>query len=119
MTGGNNQLTDEERTNDDRIAPAATLYNPNTDGYKLMHKPITDITLNDDGTVSFNFMGGDPTAVRDITIDNPDDNIEIYTLNGVRIGESKLRSRIGNTVLPHGVYIIRNTTTGKTCKVTM
>ncbi len=119
MTGGNNQLTDEERINDDRIAPAATLYNPNTDGYKLMHKPITDITLNDDGTVSFNFMGGDPTAVRDITIDNPDDNIEIYTLNGVRIGESKLRSRIGNTVLPHGVYIIRNTATGKTTKILM
>ncbi len=119
MVSGNNQLTDEERINDDRIAPAATLYNPNTDGYKLMHKPITDITLNDDGTVSFNFMGGDPTAVRDIVSENPNDVIEIYTLDGHRLGQGTMRSRISSTVLPHGVYIIRNTTTGKTYKQSM
>jgi hypothetical protein len=119
MTSGNNQLTDEERTEDDRIAPAATLYNVNTDGQKLMHKSITDITLNNDGTVSFNFMGGSPTAVRDITTENPDDVIEIYNTNGVRMGQRTLRSRIGTTSLPHGIYIIRNTTTGKTYKLSM
>lgn len=116
MVSGNNQLTDEERTEDDRIAPAATLFNENTDGQKLMHKSITDITLNDNGTVSFNFMGGEPTAVRDIISENPDDVIEIYTINGVRLGQSTLRSQIGSTALPHGVYILRNTTTGKTYK---
>lgn len=116
MVSGNNQLTDEERTEDDRIAPAATLFNENTDGQKLMHKSITDITLNDNGTVSFNFMGGEPTAVRDIISENPDDVIEIYTINGVRLGQSTLRSQIGSTTLSHGVYILRNTTTGKTYK---
>lgn len=119
LTSGNDELTDEERTSGDRIAPAATLYNENTDGQKLMHKPITDITMNDDGTISFLFMGGKPTAVRDIAENNPDDIVEIFTVNGVRLGHGTLRSRIGSTVMPHGVYIIRNTATGKTTKILM
>ena len=116
LTSGNCELTDEERTSDGRIAPAATLYNENTDGQKLMHKPITEITMNDDGTISFLFMGGEPTAVRDIAESNPDDVVEIYTVNGVRLGKSTMRSRIGSTVMPHGIYIIRNTVTGETVK---
>lgn len=50
-TSGNTQLTDESY-------PAATLYNKNTDGKLLMHKPITDIAESDEGVVSFRFMGG-------------------------------------------------------------
>jgi len=42
----------------DNSSPAATLYNANTDGKKLMHKPITDIAESSDGTISFTFMGG-------------------------------------------------------------
>ena len=38
-----------------RSQPAATLYNKNTDGKKLMNIRITDITKNSDGTMSFNF----------------------------------------------------------------
>ncbi len=44
------QLTDTSK-------PAATLYNANTDGAKLMHKPITEIAETN-GLVSFLFMGG-------------------------------------------------------------
>ena len=41
--------------------PQASLYNENTDGLKLMHKPITAIT-EQNGKVSFRFMGGLPLA---------------------------------------------------------
>ena len=43
-------------------APAATLYNKNTDGTKYMNKPITDIAEND-GLISFTFMGGLPRPI--------------------------------------------------------
>lgn len=41
-------------TNDSK--PAATLFNANTDSLKLMSKPITNIQMAADGTVSFDFM---------------------------------------------------------------
>lgn len=43
---GNNALTNES-------APAATLFNKNSDGTKFMNKPITDITIHADKTMSF------------------------------------------------------------------
>ena len=39
--------------------PAATLYNANVDGNKLMGKAVTDIRQNDDGTMAFNFRAVD------------------------------------------------------------
>lgn len=50
-TSKNTQLTDNS-------TPSATLYNANTDGKKLMHKPITDIAEDAEGMISFTFMGG-------------------------------------------------------------
>lgn len=47
----NDQLTNTSR-------PVAELYHPNTDGTLLMNKPLTDISMDDDGRVSFLFMGG-------------------------------------------------------------
>ena len=44
----NNQLTNTS-------TPRAFLYNKNTDGRKLMNISITDITQNEDGTISFHF----------------------------------------------------------------
>ncbi len=41
----------------DETTPAAILYRANTDGKKLMHKPITEITESS-GLISFAFMGG-------------------------------------------------------------
>ena len=48
--GRNTALTDASK-------PAATLYRANTDGAKLMHKPIEKITESG-GLVGFTFMGG-------------------------------------------------------------
>ena len=41
-------------TNDSN--PAATLFTANTDGLNLMSKPITNIQMASDGTISFDFM---------------------------------------------------------------
>ena len=46
----------------DTSTPGAKLHNKNTDGMKLMHKPIEDIT-EVDGLISFRFMGGIPVDV--------------------------------------------------------
>lgn len=46
--GSNNSLTNES-------TPAATVYTKNIDGTYYMNKPITDITQNADGTISFSF----------------------------------------------------------------
>lgn len=51
----NTELTDDSW-------PQATLHNKNTDGLKLMHKPITAIS-EQNGRVSFRFMGGLPLAM--------------------------------------------------------
>ena len=48
---GKNSLTDT-------TTPKASLFNKNTDGTKLMHKPITDIKQNGDKSVSFKYKGG-------------------------------------------------------------
>lgn len=51
-THGQTSLTDQSN-------PKATLYHANTDGQKLMHKPITQIAENTEkGTLSFTFCGG-------------------------------------------------------------
>jgi len=60
--------------------------------------PITDITRNSDGSITFNFMGGsDPVDIAS-TISPTEKRRAFYTLGGVYAGSS-----ISN--LPHGIYI--------------
>lgn len=115
---GNNALTDEERTDGDRIAPAARLHTPNTDGTYLMHKPIADIAFDDDAkTVSFSFMGGKPTGIDDVAEGDGnvsgDVRMNVYTVDGRRIGGLR---ECDLYTLPTGIYVLRNPVTGKTCK---
>ncbi len=42
----------------DRTTPAAELYNKNTDGSKLLHKGIKNITKHNDGSISFDYING-------------------------------------------------------------
>lgn len=114
---GNNSLTDEERTEGDRIAPAARLHTPNTDGTYLMHKPITDIAFDSKTkTASFSFMGGTSTGIEEAYGSNVivgDAMLKVYTLDGrqVMVGrESSIAA------LPAGIYIVRNLSTGETTK---
>ena len=96
---GNNALTDEERTEGDRIAPAARLYTRNTDGTYLMHKPITDIAFdNTTNTISFSFMGGTPSGIHSLNSAQGtygDNAIQIFTLDGRRVQK-----------IQKGIYIV-------------
>lgn len=56
-SSGIRQLTDDTHTNS-----GAQLFHPNTDGTLRMNKPITDIT-EQDGHISFTFMGGAAQAI--------------------------------------------------------
>ncbi|MBQ7442291.1 MAG: M6 family metalloprotease domain-containing protein [Bacteroidaceae bacterium] len=68
-TSANTSLTDTS-------SPAASLYRSNTDGQKLMHKPVTDIAEDGDGLVSFTFMGG----IASVATPTADDvNIDIHS----------------------------------------
>lgn len=114
---GNNALTDDERTDGTRIAPAATLYNMNTDGTYLMHKPITDIVYDPLAkTISFSFMGGQPTGIESPGHDaliSGDAMLKVYSLDGrlvLTCRESSLYT------LPQGIYVVRNLSTGETSK---
>ena len=51
----NNSLTNTSK-------PAASLFHANSDGTKLMSKPITNMKV-ENGLASFDFMGGTPSAI--------------------------------------------------------
>lgn len=113
---GNNELTDVERTEGDRLAPAAVLHTANTDGTYLMHKPITGMAFDSQAqTVSFSFMGGKPNAIGDIEDGEGlgDAILKVYTIDGRMVAKCR-ESRLG--ALPAGVYVLRNTITGETAK---
>ena len=67
-------------TNDSN--PAATLFTANTDGLKLMSKPITNIQMASDGTISFDFMK-EASGIHHVQADV--DDAPWYDLQGRRI----------------------------------
>ena len=67
----------------DETTPAATLFAPAADGRPFMGKAITNIRVEADGTVSFDFM---KDADRVVTPTTPKDETETwYTLDGCRL----------------------------------
>lgn len=60
--------------------------------------PITDITRNSNGSISFKFMGGTASGIANINIDHSDPKAPIYSTDGRFVGTNR------NT-LPHGIYI--------------
>jgi hypothetical protein len=70
----NNQLTDTS-------TPASVMHYP--DG-SLLGKPITNIRMSEDGLVSFDFMGGDPTGIKEIQVAGFKIQ-ECYDLQGRRV----------------------------------
>ncbi len=113
---GNNELTDTERTDGDRIAPAATLHTANTDGTYLMHKPIIGIAYdNSTNTVSFSFMGGKiDTGISDMEGSSfGDAPLKVYTIDGRLVANCREAQLC---TMPAGLYILHNTATGETAK---
>lgn len=90
----------------DESDPAATLFKKNAEGEKLMSKPITNIRMADDGTISFDFMK-DPTSVDPIRRAASSAPDAWYDLNGSRLPSAPSRP---------GIYI-RRSPDGTTRKV--
>lgn len=74
----NNELTDTS-------TPAAVMYNKNTAASKLLSKPITNIVVNGDGMVSFDFMGGDATAISTLRVQPSTSSSYFFNLQGQRV----------------------------------
>ena len=94
---GNDSIANNGLTNDSR--PAATLYNANLDGGLRMSKPITNIQMAEDGTISFDFLGG-TTAVEGISTVKAATETIWYDLNGRRLSSPPVNP---------GIYIVRYT----------
>ena len=76
-------ITNDALTNDSD--PAATLYYENTDGQRVMSKPITGIQMDDDGIVSFDFMM-DPWGMETRMVDGGNKTADgWYDLQGRRL----------------------------------
>ncbi len=88
--------------------PKASLWNRNTDGSLLMHKPLYDITYDSNtGYISFNYMPVENTTGINEIIENADkDDLEIYDVTGI-----KMPATI-NQLRP-GVYIVRTKSSTK------
>ncbi len=80
--------------------PAATLYNENAMGTKIMQGAILGITQNSDGTMDFNYRAETPVVDAIRTVTPTPSQHRIYTLDGRTINEKDATS------LGHGIYII-------------
>ena len=78
----------------DATVPAATLFNANADNTKFMSKPISNIRVDNDGIVSFDFMKV-PSGIREVPLVSPDSDAW-YDLQGRRLQGKPTRK---------GVYI--------------
>lgn len=96
---------------DDNSTPPSLMYNTNQAGSRLLSKAISNIRVADDGTVSFDFMGGDPEDIEELEMPADLRPVAVYDLSGHCVG-SRLESQ------RPGLYIIRyaNGTTRKVFK---
>ena len=92
----NNSLTDES-------SPAATLFTPADDGRQFMGKPITNIQLSADGSISFDFMKGGDTGIETMSNVRSLTSDIWYTIDGHRLTSSPTAK---------GVYIHRSASGG-------
>ena len=91
------QIVNESLTDDSD--PAATLYNQNADRIQHMSKPVTNIRMADDGTISFDFKVS-TTAIKDITnAQSSKLKAQWYDLNGRRLPSAPSGS---------GIFILRH-----------
>ena len=97
VTIANDCLTDDSK-------PAASVFNTNISGSKVMGKPITNIRLDEQGLISFDFMGG-TSGIDGIISDSDPRDLEYYDAQGRKVSTPS-----------HGIYIIRNKKTNKTYK---
>jgi hypothetical protein len=76
----------------DESSPASTVFNENAEGKLFMSKAITNVRIADDGTISFDFMGG-TSGIRPI-IEVIDSDDSWYDLHGRRLEGKPTRKGI-------------------------
>lgn len=99
---GTEEILNDCLTNDSK--PAASVFNKNTDNTYFMNKPLTNIRRDNEGLISFDFMGGTSDIHSIMTDEDPADLI-YYDIQGRKV-----------TMPSRGIYIIRNKKTNKTYK---
>ena len=99
---GTEEILNDCLTNDSK--PAASVFNKNTDNTYFMNKPLTNIRRDNEGLISFDFMGGTSDIHSIMADENPAD-LEYFDIQGRRISSPS-----------RGIYIIRNKKTNKTYK---
>lgn len=83
----NDELTDVS-------TPAAQMFYPNLEGEVAFGKPITGITMSEDGLISFDFMGGDePTGLQLTEHGQKFGMQQAYDLTGRRVEMTRSTSR--------------------------
>ena len=85
----NNELTDTS-------LPAAKMNYPNSSGSSLLGKPVTNIQMDDEGLISFDFMGGDPSDVENVPCSTFHVQRSTFDLSGRKVSPNR-----------PGMYIIR------------
>lgn len=91
-TGTNDSLTVNS-------VPAGQWYYPDIEGQTAFDKHITNITMDEDGTVSFDYMGGGTLlSVQGVTTTTAQQPAAIYDLNGRQ--QQSLQGR-------RGIYLLR------------
>jgi hypothetical protein len=76
----------------DESSPASTVFNKNAEGKLFMSKAITNVRIADDGTISFDFMGGTSGIHPIIEVMDSDDSW--YDLQGRRLEGKPTRKGI-------------------------
>ena len=79
--------------------PAATLWNENSEGTKLMQGAILHIKQRKDGTVAFQYRAKQPIADAIVAVRTPRSDRKVYTLDG-RVAGTAVES------LRRGIYIV-------------
>lgn len=97
----NNQLTDKS-------TPASLMYDPNEAGSRYLSKAIRNISMTDDGLISFDFDGYDLSPVRQVSF-RAVEPTRVYDLNGRYVGQRLESQR-------PGLYIVKQSD-GTTKKV--
>ena len=84
----------------DLSVPASIMIKANDAGSNYLSKAITNIKMSEDGLVSFDFMGGSVSAIREVNLE--EETIPAaYDLNGRYVGATADKSG------RHGLYLIR------------
>jgi hypothetical protein len=72
----------------DNSVPAPKMNYVNEQGERLLRKAITNISMSEDGLISFDFMGGNQTGIANHNCQNVNLEPQLYDLSGRKVSHS-------------------------------